>query len=174
MIANMGHEIGYHYETLDKAKGNYEKAITIFENELSKFREIAEIKTICMHGNPLTKWLNRDLWSRYDFKDFGIIGEAFLSFEDIAYFSDTGRTWADKYKVKDYIPSDEACGEDLKKRETLKCTDDLVSLIGNGNQQTAYILTHPERWSNGIIGWIMGYSKDMAVNLGKKVIMFVR
>ena len=67
-IASLGHEIGYHYECMDKAAGNPEKAIKIFEAELKKFGEIYDVKTICMHGNPLTKYDNRDLWKKYDFK----------------------------------------------------------------------------------------------------------
>ena len=30
MIVDMGHEIGFHYKVIDKAKGNAEKAIEIF------------------------------------------------------------------------------------------------------------------------------------------------
>ena len=92
-IANMGHEIGYHYEVLDKAEGDIEKAIRIFEDELKEFRKICDVKTICMHGNPLSKWVNKDIWKKYDFKDFGIIGEPYLSidFDRVAYFTDTGR-----------------------------------------------------------------------------------
>jgi len=34
---------------LDKAKGDLEKAIKIFEKELNGFRKICDVKTICMH-----------------------------------------------------------------------------------------------------------------------------
>ena len=59
MIRDMGHEIGFHYEVLDKAKGDKEKAIVLFEKELKMFREVADVKTVCMHGNPLARWSNR-------------------------------------------------------------------------------------------------------------------
>lgn len=75
-IASLGHEIGFHYEVLDKAKGDVKKAIEIFEKELRELREVADVTTICMHGNPLTFWVNRDLWTNYSFDDFGIISEA--------------------------------------------------------------------------------------------------
>jgi len=168
-IADKGHEVGYHYETLDKAKGDYKIAIRIFEDELVKFREIAEVKTICMHGNPLTRWLNRDLWKEYDFRDFGITGEAFLSFNDIPYFSDTGRTWTNKHKVKDYLPSAEPDCGGYEAGNVLKCTDDLIILLASGRIRSAYILTHPERWSNGSVEWVISHSMDMAVNLIKTV-----
>ena len=78
-IRGLGHEVGYHYEVLSKANGDYEKAVELFEQELNEFRKICEVKTICMHGSPLSKYDNRDLWTRYDFRDFGIVGEAYLS-----------------------------------------------------------------------------------------------
>jgi len=105
-MAEMGHEIGYHYEVMDKANGDMDKAIEIFREELEDFRKIAEINTVCMHGNPLKPWSNRDLWKKYDFRDFGLTGEPYLSidYNKVFYLTDTGRTWANlKIRVKDTI-----------------------------------------------------------------------
>ncbi len=170
-IANMGHEIGYHYETLDKAKGDYAKAIRIFEHELEEFRKIAEVKTICMHGNPLTKWDNRDLWTKYDFRDFGLTGEAYLSFKDIVYLSDTGRTWGGKHKVKDWLPS-AACSDSKEVSEVaVTSTDDVIESIKRGELNSIYLLVHPERWSSSMLGWLMDSARDTAVNMAKRVLM---
>jgi hypothetical protein len=49
-IHDLEHEVGYHYEVLSKAKGDYEKAIELFEQELNEFRKIVDVKTIGMHG----------------------------------------------------------------------------------------------------------------------------
>ncbi|MFH0865401.1 MAG: hypothetical protein V1904_04370, partial [Bacteroidota bacterium] len=49
-IASMGHEIGYHYEDFSLSYGNAEEAIQTFQTHLNKLKEIAEVKTICMHG----------------------------------------------------------------------------------------------------------------------------
>jgi len=57
----MGHEVGYHYEVLGKAIGDTQKAIKMFEDELGEFRVICDIKTISMHGNPLSKYDKCDL-----------------------------------------------------------------------------------------------------------------
>jgi len=108
-IAQLGHEIGYHYECLSDMHGKMERAIRDFERNLNKFKEIVPLKTICMHGSPLSKWNNRDLWKKYDFRDFGIIGEPYLSldYSRIAYVSDTGRTWnVDHFNVRDRVKSD--------------------------------------------------------------------
>ena len=55
---------------MDKAKGNLEEAMKIFEAELKAFRKVCDVKTICMHGNPLSRWTNKDVWDKYDFNDF--------------------------------------------------------------------------------------------------------
>ncbi len=166
-IAAMGHEIGYHYEALDKAKGDYQLAIRIFEQDLEKLRKVAEVKTICMHGNPLTKWDNRDLWSKYDFKNFGLAGEAYLSFGDIAYFSDTGRTWDNRYKVKDRLPS--AKSRDIKSitYTAAKTTDDIIAMVKGKKLESMYLTVHPERWSNNGVSWVIGLALDTVVKLGK-------
>jgi hypothetical protein len=106
-IAEMGHEIGYHYDDLSHCKGDFEKALQRFEKNLATLREIAEVKTICMEGAPLSKWDNRDLWGKHQipgtkfqtnyklqitnsrnaepgtrnkqhYRDFGIIGEPYF------------------------------------------------------------------------------------------------
>ena len=82
-IRDLGHEVGYHYEVLAKANGDTEKAIHLFEQELVAMREVCDIKTICMHGSPLSRYDNRDLWKHYDFRNFGVESEAYLSFQDV-------------------------------------------------------------------------------------------
>jgi hypothetical protein len=49
IVKILGHEVGYHYEVLSKSMGDYEKAVELFEQELSEFRKITDVKTICMH-----------------------------------------------------------------------------------------------------------------------------
>ena len=55
-IVSRGHEIGYHYEDLALAKGDYEKAFKLYQKHLVEFEKICKLKTICMHGSPLSKW----------------------------------------------------------------------------------------------------------------------
>jgi len=94
-IASIGHEIGYHYENLTMCKGDMEQAFVDFKSNLAKLRKIAPVSTICMHGSPLSKWDNRDLWKKYNYRDFGIIGEPYfdVDFSDVFYLTDTGRRW---------------------------------------------------------------------------------
>jgi hypothetical protein len=161
-IASLGHEIGYHYECLDKAKGDLDKAIGIFEQELALFK-VWGAKTICMHGNPLSKWDNRDMWKRFDFKKYGILGEAYLSvdFNKIPYFTDTGRAWnSEKFSVKDRT------GAKLQK---VRDTDELIKIISRKGAK-AYILTHPERWSDNPLAWARELVLQNAKNIVKRMI----
>jgi len=173
-VAEMGHEVGYHYEALDKAKGNYEKAIRIFEQELAELRKVVEVKTICMHGNPLTKWDNRDLWSKYDFKNFGLVGEAYLSISDILYVSDTGRTWNPKRKVKDWLPSESSSNPNKAIANTIDGTDDLIRLIREERPETIYMVAHPERWADNLIQWMIYLAFDMVIALGKSMLSYTK
>ena len=94
-IADLGHEIGYHYEDLTLAKGDMNKAIKSFEQNLAKLRKIVPVSTACMHGSPRSPWDSKDLWKHYDYRDFGIIGEPYfdIDFSEVLYLTDTGRRW---------------------------------------------------------------------------------
>jgi hypothetical protein len=166
-ILDMGHEVGYHYEVLGKAKGDSKKAIELFKQELNEFRKVCDVKTICMHGNPLSKYGDLDLWKAYDFRDLGIIGEAYLSTgKDLAYFSDTGRSWNSKNNMRDFMPGK---GVESEARNT----DDMIGLINTKRIKRFYILTHPERWGNGM-DWSLNYMMDFTLNTGKKMLLAVR
>ena len=89
-IANMGHEIGYHYEDFTSTKGDWELAILSFEKNLEKLRTIFPVKTICMHGSPLSKFDNRMLWQKYNYRDYGIIGEPYLDVDFNEVFNRKG------------------------------------------------------------------------------------
>ncbi|MBW1833780.1 MAG: hypothetical protein JRI62_03015 [Deltaproteobacteria bacterium] len=50
----------------------YELDICDFGRNLEKLRKFYPVKTICMHGSPLSKWDNLDLWKKYNYREFGI------------------------------------------------------------------------------------------------------
>jgi hypothetical protein len=164
-IVDMGHEIGYHYETLDEAKGNNELAVEIFKERLGILRQITKVETICMHGNPLTKWLNSDIWRMNDFHELDLLGEAYLSLEKVWYLSDTGRTWDMRKKVKDFLPSILADQQTSKLKITK--TDDVIAFISGQSISPIYITVHPERWSHNFITWSVDEARDSAMNLAK-------
>jgi hypothetical protein len=169
-VLSLGHEVGYHYEVLAKAKGDYEEAIGLFARELEEFRSLCDVRTICMHGSPLSRYDNRDLWKRYDFREFGIAGEAYLSMagKDLRYLTDTGRNWGGKHSVRDAMPG---AGAVLPSVAT---TDDLARWIGSAGEEGLYLTVHPERWAMSEGEWVIGSLTDLAVNMGKAVFVAMR
>jgi hypothetical protein len=167
-IHSLGHEIGYHYEVLDKARGDSRKAIAIFQKELEIFRKFFPIKTVCMHGNPLTRWDGRNLWSLYDFRDFGLLGEAFLSCSDISvYLTDTGRNWNGNHNFKDRLKAE-------NENRNFKSTLDVIRYLNNEKVNSIYLNCHPERWGPGLLGWFKAFLRDHLFNFGKKVLKLLR
>lgn len=63
-IVALGHEIGYHYDDLSYCKGDYEKAIRRFEENLTYLRQFAPVTSATMEGAPLSRYDNRDLWAQ--------------------------------------------------------------------------------------------------------------
>ncbi len=64
------------------------------------------MKTIVYHGSPLSKWDNRDIWSKFDYRDYGINGEVIfdIDFKKTFYLTDTGRTWSGKaFSIRDKV-----------------------------------------------------------------------
>lgn len=178
-MAKMGHEIGFHYEVMDKANGDTGKAIEIFKKELEDLRivteSVTEINTVCMHGNPLKPWSNRDLWKKYDFKDFGLIGEPYLSidYNKVCYLTDTGRTWADlKIRVKDTI--DRFGANEKADIKSISSTDDVIHFIESERVPQICLLVHPNRWCEDIAGWTKELLFQNVKNVGKAGIVWYR
>lgn len=167
-LESLGHEVGYHYEDYVRARGDLEKAHDQFARHLAKFREHVDVDTICMHGNPLSPHDNRDMWTvdgAPGFEEYDLLGEAYLSmdFEDVAYYSDTGRTWRDgALKIKDHTMGE---GEKLVNADT---TRDLVDLLRRQELDHACLLVHPNRWAFSVPEYVAEHSKDSAVNLVKR------
>jgi hypothetical protein len=58
-IAGCGHEVGLHYETLSRCKGDVGNAVEAFKRDLAAFRAIAPCTTVSMHGAPLSRFNNQ-------------------------------------------------------------------------------------------------------------------
>ncbi len=96
-ISKMGHEIGYHYETLKKCKGNMDQSINLFKSELEKIKQSGvDIKTVCSHGSK-GHIINVDIFHYYPkLKDeVNLLGEAYLDvdFNNLTYVTDSMGVW---------------------------------------------------------------------------------
>jgi hypothetical protein len=163
-INDLGHEIGYHYEVLSKAGGNFEEAIKLFDFELAEFRQICSINTICMHGSVLSKHNNRELWNIYDYRSFGLSGEAYLSLGDnFHYLSDTGWEWNKKHKLRDLMPA-------KLDEPSISSTSQLFDLISNNKIENIYLLIHPGNWTDKYCDWYYILLKNKLFNTGKRLL----
>ena len=150
-IANMGHEIGYHYEDMSLCGGDPQKAVAHFSEKLAYFRTYYPVKTICMHGAPTSQYDSKDIWQFASYKkDFDLIGEPYfdVDFSDLFYLTDTGRRW-DGYKVsvRDKIPT----YQDIWSANgwAYKHTDDIIRACNNATlPNRIMITTHPQRWTD--------------------------
>ncbi len=209
-IANLGHEIGYHYEDVSLAAAslkykNYrtkdpeifrenllEKALDHFTANLAVLRKYADIHTICMHGSPLSPWDSRLLWTKYDYHDFGLIGEPYfdIDFNRVAYYTDTGRRWdGDRFSLRDQ-PLNWSIGQGKKLRNNASApTNDAVKPSNRmpfpAFHSTADIITaarhdmlpqqvmftfHPQRWHDKMVPWLAEWVMQNTKNMAKYVI----
>jgi hypothetical protein len=169
-LHQLGHEVGYHYEVLAKAKGDEQQAIALFEQELERFREIVPVETISMHGSPLSPWNNLDLWKWFDVGDYGVLGGAVLNIngENLYYFTDTGRSWdAGKHNLRDRMAARQPSRQ-------VDITDDLIAFLKGTPDCPIYISAHPNRWAENWLTWSVGAMSDWAINQAKLAIALTR
>ncbi|HPV15261.1 MAG TPA: hypothetical protein PL126_06390 [Candidatus Cloacimonadota bacterium] len=169
-IKGLGHEIGYHYEDMDTAKGVASLAIESFTQNLALIRKLAPIETICMHGSPLSKYDNKDLWKDYDYREYGIIGEPYfdLDYKEVFYVTDTGRKWnnADA-SIRDKVQS----GFNIR----IESSFHFIRLLKeNKLPDKLMINTHPQRWDDNIVPWVRELVMQNVKNLAKRVLTQLR
>ncbi|MBB5283247.1 hypothetical protein HNQ92_001373 [Rhabdobacter roseus] len=148
-IADLGHEIGYHYECLTTCGGDLEASIRDFDKNLTALRKIAPVQTICMHGSPMSKYDSKDLWKKYSYQDFGIMGEPYfdVDFSKVLYLTDTGRRWnGENVSVRDKVSS----GFSFQ----FQNTNEIVRASVEGKLPDQIMFTfHPQRWTNDVFLW---------------------
>ena len=167
-IADLGHEIGYHYECLTTCKGDMKKAIADFEQNLSALRRLAPVSTICMHGSPMSRYDSKDLWKHNNYKDYGITGEPYfdVDFNKVFYLTDTGRRWdGHKMSVRDKVGGS---AYDL----SFHSTSEIVRFTDSGKLPDQVMLTfHPQRWNDRVFPWIRELILQNAKNMVKRLLV---
>lgn len=177
-IASLGHEIGYHYETMDSVsekrtvkseKWNSEKIINAAYDDfcinLEMFRKLVPVNTICMHGSPRSKFDNREIWKKYDYRQLGIAGEPYfdVDYTKVAYLTDTGRRWnGSSVSVRDKVES--------PFNFNFKSTRDIISNISLLPDRVLFTF-HPQRWTDDPMAWMKEYVSQWVKNKVKAVIV---
>lgn len=172
-IAMLGHEIGYHYESLTTCDGNVDVAWHDFCKNLERLRALAPVTSICMHGSPRSPYDSKDIWKKYDYRTVGITFEPYMDtdFSQTFYLTDTGRRW-DGYKVsvRDRIPKYQE--EWTSKGLVYHTTDDIIRAAKEGAlPHRIMVTTHPQRWTDNPFPWTKEYVGQNVKNCIKRIII---
>ena len=167
-IESLGHEVGYHYEDLVMEKGDVDKAYARFMRNIEKMRQVADVRTITMHGAPTSRFDSKDMWRVYDYKKLGLIGEPQIDVDwnEMFYLTDTGRSWngvSRRDKVVEFKLIWEAKGWIYEK------ADDVIRALKEGSFPNRVMMTtHPQRWADNMCEWIKEFVMQGIKNLVKK------
>lgn len=170
-VQQMGHEVGYHYEDLSLAHGDVDKALESFARHLSVLRKHVDVTTVAMHGSPLSRFNNLDMWRSSELSTFGLDADAFLTvdYRGIAYFTDTGRDWSGRRaNLRDCPPTASPAPEHVSS------TFELAAYVSSMQESALAISAHPERWDDRWAAWSMQFGKDGAANLVKRMLRTLR
>jgi hypothetical protein len=177
-IANLGHEVGYHYETMDTCKGDVNKAYDEFCHNLEKFQKLTPVKTISMHGSPLSKFDNRDIWKKYDYHKLGILAEPYfdINFNELFYITDTGRRWdGHLYNVRDKATKENPVTNPEFLKLRFHSTRDIIDSVNAGTFPNQAMLNfHPQRWNDALVPWVKELVWQNVKNQVKRVLLRVR
>lgn len=169
-IVNLGHEVGYHYEDLTLAKGDYNQAISLFKDHLEKLRHFYPVSTICMHGSPLSNIDNKLIWKRFDYRESGLIGEPYLDvdYTEVLYITDTGRRWNDDTaNIRDRI-------EGIR-TGPFESSSEIFDIASRHSTNGAVIITtHPESWHGNLVLWTYDLILQSVKNIIKTLIKIIR
>ena len=167
-IVQLNHEIGYHYENLSKMNGDIQKSIVDFKQNLNYFRQYYPVQTISMHGSPMSKYDNRDLWKLYDYKELGIVGEPYfdVDFSQMMYLTDTGRCWnGQRFSFRDKVEGGSTT--------CFESTDDIIAALRAGMlPDKIMITTHPQRWTGNNLKWVQEYVTQNLKNKVKQLFIY--
>lgn len=167
-IAAMGHEIGYHYEDFYTAKYDADKAYALYLKNLAAVREIAPVRSIAMHGSPLAKHSNMELWNHCSFAESGV-KDCILSedWSQFLFFTDTGRSFdARLTNLRDAIGGKRAPG--------VATSAAVAEHLETHRPVLVQLSVHPERWSDEFWAWSRQLATDAAANSVKLGLRMLR
>ncbi|TVQ85731.1 MAG: hypothetical protein EA393_13375 [Bacteroidetes bacterium] len=163
-----------------------DNAIRSFEKNLQKLQQLVPVSTICMHGSPRSRFDNRDLWKKYDYRDFGIIGEPYfdVDFDEMFYLTDTGRRWDGwRVSIRDKMPRQQ---EWIRQGLVFRSTREIIERVKSQSKHkdfpasegsenvpiefpTRIMMTfHPQRWTNKPVPWV----KELMMQSAKNVVKY--
>lgn len=174
-MQEMGHEISYHHDVMDKNHGNIKMALYDFEKNIKKFQSLGFcIDTVCQHGNPVIERIgyssNRDFFrSEETQKKYPDLSDIMVDYKrkrkiNYNYYSDAGRVFKFIYDPinNDIVDSDRnnIMFEDL---------DHLLNVIILNDR--TIISIHPHRWSQTKISNVFNFILFVIIKKMAKILI---
>ena len=150
-IAELGHEVSYHYDVMDACHGDLSAAIAEFEKNRKLFEENGfPLLTVCQHGNPIVERVgytsNRDFFRSERVRTlYPGISDIMVNFGEAhatsyAYYSDAGRRFR---RIYDPLTNDLADSSD--KDIPYETAGELLAAVTAGGAHIVSV--HPHRWT---------------------------
>lgn len=171
-------------EILRQAQNDNEAMITLaydmFKKNLERIRKVAPVSTICMHGSPLSPYDNKMIWTKYDYRELGLIGEPYfdIDWNEFGYLTDTGRRWnGSDVSVRDKVVNKnvqltirhggQVNNAQSASADRLKRTQDIIYAIEQNKLPDKVMITvHPQRWTDSYFAW----GKELVLQNVKNVV----
>lgn len=168
-ISEFGHEIGYHYEDWWLGRGDPQRAIRSLEINLQRIRQVAQVRSIAMHGSPLARESNLTIWNYVDFRNYDVIDATYsFDYSGYVFFTDSGRTFGtSSANIRDYLPG--ATGV-----VGIDTSEQLADYLSGNPAERIQISVHPERWNHAGLPWYRQWAFDTGANAAKLAIRQAR
>ena len=169
-VADVGHEVGYHYEDLARRAGDRAEARADFREHLAALRAIVPCCTVSMHGSPLSRRDNGQLLEPSDLRDCKLLGDATASVQPHApiYFTDAGGAWNNpRVNLRDRVGEMPADINPLDWPALRAC-------LAAHPDRPVYFNLHPERWSATALQFGLSLALDLGARAVKGVIRATR
>lgn len=163
-VAEMGHEVGFHYETVVRMNAEPDRVMERFAQELAALREIAAVKTVTAHGSPLAKLSNVGYTKMLDLAKFGLVGDPAVNidFSRVLYVTDSGGVYGSSNNLRDW-----SAGKNLRRPTPPRELAEALDPVG---EPLVVLSSHPERWPIGFVGVMQARATDLAVNMLKRLV----
>jgi hypothetical protein len=125
---------------------------------------------MCMHGSPFSRFDNRSLWEKYDYRKYGIIGEPYLDidYSRVLYITDAGRRWNDdKANIRDRV-------EGMRTGRISSSRVTMSWIREKRLNETVLLNIHPDKWHGNVLSWTVDLVLQSLKNVVKESLLRMR
>ena len=158
-VVDLGHEIGFRYETVARLEWRTDEVLDRFCQELAALRALADVRTVTAHGPPLSQLPTVRFAKKLDLGKLGIVGDPAvdIDFSKVLYITETGGVFGSRANRRDW-----SGGKNLRDPTPPSV---LGKTLDPGQEPFVVLSTHPERWPLAVVGLVQARLSDLFVNL---------